>query len=109
MWSCRQHIHSEHGIATHYVPSNRIPQLLEALSSVERPDTDDKQMSIFLNRINATIEIFSSYEKAKDSFFGDKRVALDLAFRHNSVKQIFESLEGIPHILHSIVFHRSLL
>lgn len=78
---------SEHGLATHFVPSRRIPQLLDQLSSIETPTYD---------LINTTIEEhFAERESDEphDAITGDKRVALDLAFGNNRVEEIIKSLD----------------
>ncbi|KAI0093896.1 3-hydroxyisobutyryl-coenzyme A hydrolase [Irpex rosettiformis] len=79
----------ELGFATHFVPSRRIPALLERLSSLDRPVND---------LIDATIEEASQEREAHEppcSIVGAKRIALDTAFGHNKVEQIFDELEKI--------------
>jgi 3-hydroxyisobutyryl-CoA hydrolase len=78
---------STHGLATHYIPQRRIPDVLEALASLENPT---------LETINSTIEL--SYLEPEQSeppieLTGPIRVVLDSAFSHKSVEKIFESLE----------------
>ncbi|KAI0690588.1 3-hydroxyisobutyryl-coenzyme A hydrolase [Cytidiella melzeri] len=79
----------ELGFATHFVPSRRIPALLERLSSLDRPLND---------LIDATIEEASQEREAHEppcSITGTKRLALDQAFRHNQVEKIFDELKKI--------------
>jgi len=76
----------EHGLATHFVPSSRIPQLLGQLESFDDPTPE---------RINSTIEEFygeRSVDEQTNTIVGDVRVAVDTAFGHNSVEKILESL-----------------
>ncbi|KIY50755.1 3-hydroxyisobutyryl-coenzyme A hydrolase isoform 1 [Fistulina hepatica ATCC 64428] len=78
----------EIGFATHFVSSRRIPLLLEALWSLE---SDSK------NKINALLEDFVSERQDEDPAFplqGDVRVALDSAFRHSNILDIFHDLEA---------------
>ncbi|KAG6854712.1 hypothetical protein C0991_002425 [Blastosporella zonata] len=75
------------GFATHYIPSRRVPILLDRLSSLE-----DAHVSV----INNAIEEFSaerSPEEKSYSLSGEVREALDHAFRHVEVEKIFEDLK----------------
>ncbi|KAF9652921.1 3-hydroxyisobutyryl-coenzyme A hydrolase [Thelephora ganbajun] len=77
-----------HGLATHYMPQRRIPALLEALASLEKPT---------MEMINSTIE--QSYYEPEASeppiaLTGSVRVALDSAFSEKSIEKIIESLEN---------------
>ena len=76
-----------HGLATHYVPQRRIPAVLEALASLENPTPD---------MISGTIEL-SYYEPETSeppiALTGSVRTALDSAFSHKSVEDIFAALE----------------
>jgi len=77
----------EHGIATHFVPSRRIPELLSRLASLDEPTPQ---------RINDTIEEhYCDAEGAATSstFVGEKRDALDRAFTHKQVEDIIASLQ----------------
>lgn len=79
-------INSEHGLATHFVPSSRMPQLLGELASFDEPTPE---------RINSTIEEFygeRSADEQGNAIVGDVRVAVDTAFGHNSVEKILETL-----------------
>ena len=78
---------SEAGFATHYIPSRRVPSLLERLASVEESD---------LALVDRTIEELSCERQPEEGPFhltGEVRVALDTAFRHDTVEQIVEELE----------------
>ncbi|KAJ7024318.1 3-hydroxyisobutyryl-coenzyme A hydrolase isoform 1 [Mycena alexandri] len=77
----------EHGFATHFIPARRIPLLLERLSNLETSDNV---------AIDRTLEELSSEREPEDpppTFIEQKRVALDHAFRHDSVEKIFTDLE----------------
>ncbi|KAJ7481175.1 3-hydroxyisobutyryl-CoA hydrolase [Mycena galericulata] len=77
----------EHGFATHYIPARRIPMLLDRLSNLE---TSDK------TTIDRTLEELCSEREQEEPpapFVDEKRVALDLAFRHDRVERIFADLE----------------
>lgn len=79
---------SEHGFATHFIPSRRIPILLDRLAELDQPHP---------SLVDRTIEEFSSEREQTESpapFIGTKRVALDHAFRHNTVEEIIANLEG---------------
>ncbi|KAI0345300.1 3-hydroxyisobutyryl-coenzyme A hydrolase [Trametopsis cervina] len=79
----------ELGFATHFIPSRRIPALLERLASLDRPMNDI---------IDATIEEASQEREVHEppcSITGAKRIALDKAFGHNNVEAIFEELRII--------------
>ena len=70
------------------MPQRRIPALLEALASLEKPT---------MEMVNNTIE--QSYYEPEDSeppvpLTGSIRAALDSAFSQKSVEKILESLEG---------------
>ncbi|KAM6500435.1 3-hydroxyisobutyryl-CoA hydrolase [Amanita muscaria] len=78
----------EHGFATHYVPSRRIPALLERLTALENPH---------LNVIDRAIEELSlerQPDEVPELFNGKTRIALDYAFRHNQVEKIVEDLKS---------------
>lgn len=84
------------GLATHFVESARIPQLLERLSSLENPDRA---------QINRAIEEFSDDVDgvrlgAKDGappsiIIGPIRRALDYAFAPSEAEKIFQRLEKL--------------
>ncbi|TRM59303.1 ClpP/crotonase-like domain-containing protein [Schizophyllum amplum] len=72
----------EMGFATHYIPSRRVPALLERLATVEQ----------------FSWHLMSGERLPEDPPFqltGDVRVALDYAFRHDTVEQIVEELETL--------------
>jgi 3-hydroxyisobutyryl-CoA hydrolase len=78
---------SEHGFATHFIPSRRIDILLDRLKALETPT---------MEHIDRTIEELSSereHDEQSSPLVGDIRVVLDSAFRHNSVELIFRDLE----------------
>lgn len=80
---------SHHGLATHYIPSSRIPQLLSHLSSLESDSFDV---------INATLEEYYQERDASEpdlSITGSVRVALDRAFSGETVEDIFKNLESL--------------
>jgi 3-hydroxyisobutyryl-CoA hydrolase len=77
---------SELGLATHYVPSRRIPELIARLSSMEDASYE---------AINATIEEHSAEITSEDTFsdlVGPIREAIDASFAHNRVDKIFKTL-----------------
>ncbi|KAF9246349.1 3-hydroxyisobutyryl-coenzyme A hydrolase [Melanogaster broomeanus] len=79
----------EHGLATHYVPLRSIPKLLDHLADFEDPS---------FTQIHRTIEELHAErhpDEPSGELMGDVRQALDLAFQHNSVEEIFESLETL--------------
>ncbi|KAG6833647.1 hypothetical protein H0H87_002843 [Tephrocybe sp. NHM501043] len=82
------------GFATHYIPSRRVPILLDRLASLE-----DAHVSVINNAIEEFVAERSPEEKPFP-FSGEIRVALDYAFRHKEVEKIFEDLE-------TLVNHRS--
>jgi 3-hydroxyisobutyryl-CoA hydrolase len=80
---------SEHGLATHYVPARRIPELIERLASLEDAS---------LEAINATIEEHvqePTDTDAQSTLVGPVRAALDSAFRFNRVESIFKELRRL--------------
>ena len=80
-------VFSEHGFATHFVPSRRIPMLLDRLAELHQPHA---------SVIDRTIEDFVAEREPTEPpapFTGAKRSALDSAFRHNDVEKIVEDLE----------------
>lgn len=82
-------INSEHGFATHFVESRRIPALLERLAALETPTHQ---------RINALLEEARSErdpEEVSTAIVGAKREALDAAFSHNTVEKIVAALQDI--------------
>ncbi|KAG5645083.1 hypothetical protein DXG03_007174 [Asterophora parasitica] len=79
----------ESGFATHYVPSRRIPILLDRLSALENAHA---------TVINSTVEEFTAERLPEEpplAFVSDVRDALDYAFRHNKVENIIADLESL--------------
>ncbi|RDB21423.1 3-hydroxyisobutyryl-CoA hydrolase, mitochondrial [Hypsizygus marmoreus] len=79
----------EHGFATHYIPAQRIPVLLDRLAGLE---------NVHVSVIDRTIEEFSQERLPEESpapFIGDKRDALDFAFRHDRAEKIFDDLKAL--------------
>lgn len=80
---------SENGFATHFVPSRRIPQLLAQLAALHDPTP---QM------INSLIEEHYGEplsDETSNAITGEIRDAVDTAFGHDTVEEIFTSLEGL--------------
>ncbi|THV07797.1 3-hydroxyisobutyryl-coenzyme A hydrolase isoform 1 [Dendrothele bispora CBS 962.96] len=77
----------EHGIATHYIPAKRIPMLLENVSALENPK---------FVQINKVIEDNVSEPETPGTLTSDlvgaKRIAIDYAFAHNKVEDIYTAL-----------------
>lgn len=90
--SCLQyanHACSEHGLATHYIPSRRVPLLLQRLAELNDPTP---------SLINSTIEELSSEsseDETRTTLIGTKRAAIDTVFRHNEVETIIVELERL--------------
>ncbi|OSD08546.1 3-hydroxyisobutyryl-coenzyme A hydrolase [Trametes coccinea BRFM310] len=77
----------EHGFATHFVESRRVPALLERLAALENPSYE---------QINELIEEASSGREPDEpttAIVGAKREALDAAFSHNTVEKIVAALK----------------
>lgn len=80
---------SELGLATHFVPSRRVPQLISFLASIDKPT---------LPVINAAIEEHYDEplaEEPRNPLVGDVRTALDASFSHRTVEEIFATLEKL--------------
>jgi 3-hydroxyisobutyryl-CoA hydrolase len=80
---------SECGLATHYIPSSRIPQLLSNLASLDNPTH---------SVIDSTIEeLYQERDSSEQPpiFVGEQRKALDLAFQYNDIQLIIEELESL--------------
>lgn len=80
---------SEHGFATHFVPSRRIPALLERLAALDQPT---------FALIDSTIEEAHSEREPDEPvspLVGELRIALDSAFRHDEVEAIVNDLKTI--------------
>ncbi|PAV23801.1 3-hydroxyisobutyryl-coenzyme A hydrolase isoform 1 [Pyrrhoderma noxium] len=79
----------ELGIATHYVPSKRVPGLLEAISSIENPS---------YAQINSIIEEHYGEPLANEpgnTFVNELREAVDTAFGKDTVEDIISTLEEL--------------
>lgn len=75
-------------MATHYIPSRRVPVLLQRLEALESPSHD---------AINNVIEELSEERQPNESLprlSGNVRSALDSAFAHNKVEDIMKDLEA---------------
>lgn len=86
-----QNSNSEAGIATHYVSSDRLPQLLDRLRSLDRPTPEI---------IDHTIEEFHSERLSTDApskASGSRRVAMDSAFSGENVEHILQNLQKLQH------------
>jgi 3-hydroxyisobutyryl-CoA hydrolase len=82
-------ISSEHGIATHYIPSSRIPDLKARLSSLENATPD---------LVDAAIEELyfeRSEDEAPPPLTGKTRSALDMAFSRQTAEDIVTALTGL--------------
>ncbi|KAF9066315.1 3-hydroxyisobutyryl-CoA hydrolase [Rhodocollybia butyracea] len=80
----------EHGLATHFIPSRRVPMLLESISTLEDPTFE---------QVNDIIEENRSEPEQTDTMaselVGPVRAALDFSFRHNKVEEIVEDLNAL--------------
>jgi 3-hydroxyisobutyryl-CoA hydrolase len=77
---------SEYGFATHFIPSRRIPMLLDRLAELDQPHP---------SLVDHTLEELSSERDDSEPpalFTGRLRVALDSAFSHSNVERIFKDL-----------------
>lgn len=82
-------LYSELGLATHYVPSRRIPALLERLASLDRPSFE---------AVDQTIEECSQEREPDDAicaFTGKMRSVLDAVFSHDKVENIIADLKKV--------------
>lgn len=80
------------GIATHYVPSNRIPDLEARLTELQGGKSTEQLYSV----INSTIEEFVE-DAPKDYKFlvsGANRNTVDACFEHETVEEILAALEN---------------
>ncbi|KAG6334736.1 hypothetical protein ID866_4354 [Astraeus odoratus] len=79
----------EHGLATHYITSRSVPSLLSRLTEFENPS---------FSQINRTIEELHAERQPHEphgKLTGTVRRALDTAFSHNTVEEIFQNLEAL--------------
>ncbi|KAJ3147559.1 hypothetical protein HDU86_007957 [Geranomyces michiganensis] len=76
------------GIATHYIPSERLPALMSRLAELE---TDEREV------VNSVLEEFvgdSDLEKWKNwSLGGEVGTLIDRCFKYNTIEEIIEALE----------------
>ncbi|PCH37709.1 3-hydroxyisobutyryl-CoA hydrolase [Wolfiporia cocos MD-104 SS10] len=79
----------EHGFATHFVPSRRIPGLLERIASMEDPTGDQ------LDRLISEHSADQLPQGLDSPLVGATRVALDAAFGHDTVEEILIDLNKI--------------
>jgi 3-hydroxyisobutyryl-CoA hydrolase len=80
---------SEHGLATHYIPSTRVSMLLESFAALEKPT---------YAQINEAIEDLHYDREPADPvapLSGAIRVALDSAFSRDTVEGIVTALQNI--------------
>lgn len=80
---------SELGLATHFVPSRRVPTILEQLASLEQTTP---------SVIDSIIEDHSQEREPDEpppALTGTRRQVLDSVFRHNSVEEIFSGLQNV--------------
>ncbi|KAG8863149.1 hypothetical protein FRB96_009331 [Tulasnella sp. 330] len=84
----RDNFYSEAGVATHFVSSHRLPQLLDRLTSLDSPTPEI---------INDTLEEFYSErlpeEPASKVVTGPGRAAIDHTFSSDSIEKIYKDLE----------------
>ncbi|KAH9004996.1 ClpP/crotonase [Lactarius hatsudake] len=77
----------EHGLATHYIPSARVPLLLESLAGLEKPT---------FAQVNEAIEDLHYDGEPSDTvtpLSGEIRAALDSTFSQGTVKGITSALQ----------------
>lgn len=78
---------SDHGLATHYIPSGRVPLLLESLAGLEKAT---------YTQVNEAIEDLHYDRERSDPMAplsGEIRVALDSAFSQATVQGIISALQ----------------
>jgi 3-hydroxyisobutyryl-CoA hydrolase len=73
------------GLATHYVPAQRLPALEERLNELESDD---------LSVVNMAIEEFSAEPSKKRYSLGPHRAAIDRCFKYDTVEEIIEALKA---------------
>lgn len=87
------------GIATHYVPSDRLEALEERLASLDFAADADSTSRAGLAKINACIEEFvGDVGAARDSGYdltGAKRLAIDACFASNRAEEIVANLRQL--------------
>ncbi|KAL0059988.1 3-hydroxyisobutyryl-CoA hydrolase [Marasmius tenuissimus] len=90
----------EHGFATHFIPSRRVPMVLESVSALDNVASIEKSsQEEYYRRVNQIIEENASEVEQPGSlvsdFVGAKRAAVDYAFRHDEVEKIYEDLRTL--------------
>ncbi|KAG7092895.1 hypothetical protein E1B28_009202 [Marasmius oreades] len=90
----------EHGFATHFIPSRRVPMVLESVSALDNTSSIQKSsQEDYYKRINEIIEENASEAEHSGAFVsefvGAKRAAIDFAFRHDEVEKIYEDLRTL--------------
>jgi 3-hydroxyisobutyryl-CoA hydrolase len=75
------------GIATHYVPSDRLPALEERLAELDSSDPDVVNLAIE----DYVAEIPEDYEFSLQKY----KTVIDQCFRHDDVRLIFKELEKV--------------
>lgn len=87
------------GIATHYVPSDRLEALEERLASLTFPADAQSTSQAGLQKINACIEEFvGDVGAAKESGYdlvGAKRLAIDACFSGNRAEEVVDALQQL--------------
>ena len=77
------------GVATHFVPSSRLPALESRLSELDNATPD---------MINSAIEEFSAELENEPTFSltGETRQAIDRCFKYDTIKEILKAVEKEP-------------
>jgi len=87
------------GIATHYVPSDRLEALEERLSSLSFSADADSTSRAGLKKINACIEeVVGNAGAAKEAGYdliGSKRLAVDACFAPNRAEEVVAALQQL--------------
>ncbi|KAG5519858.1 hypothetical protein PMAC_000134 [Pneumocystis sp. 'macacae'] len=80
------------GIATHYVPSNRLESLVARLSEL---NTDDSSSVEYFNTVDRAIDEFSGEPPKgyKYEFGGETRKAIDRCFKFKKIEKVFNALK----------------
>lgn len=84
------------GLATHFVESSRVPQLLERLGNLENPDKAQINQAIeeFSDDVDG-VRLGAKNGSAPSIIVGPVRRALDYAFAPSEVEGIFSRLEEL--------------
>lgn len=87
------------GIATHYVPSDRLEALEERLALLTFPSDADSTSQAGLQKINACIEeVVGDVDSAREAGYdlvGAKRLAIDACFAPNRAEEIVANLQQL--------------